>query len=167
MKEVDLVQLYRARRREKRQEENKWKEFLFLFIYLFSFAGFLAGMLQQRESITAVPWRPDHNTGNSVPYSLLIVCVFFNVPQLFYDKGCDTGPPAYSPYPKRLESLTICWCNYKGLYLPLSHPPRFIRLLKLFHFNLVWSSICFVSKPYSWIIRVWIHRKLRKNNIEL
>ena len=23
------------------------------------------------------------------------------------------GPPAYSPYPGRLESLTICWCNYK------------------------------------------------------
>ena len=24
------------------------------------------------------------------------------------------GPPAYSPYPRRLESLSICWCNYKG-----------------------------------------------------
>ena len=32
----------------------------------------------------------------------------------FYDKACETGPPAYSPYPKRLESLTIWWCNYKG-----------------------------------------------------
>ena len=44
-----------------------------------------------------------------MPYSLRIVCGFFNVPQLFYDKGCETGPPAYtgSPYPKRLESLTI------------------------------------------------------------
>ena len=55
---------------------------------------------------------PDHNTGNFMPYSLRIVCGFFNVPQLF--KGCETGPPAYSPYPRRLESLTICWCNYKG-----------------------------------------------------
>ena len=25
-----------------------------------------------------------------------------------------TGPTAYSPYPRRLESLIICWCNYKG-----------------------------------------------------
>ena len=47
-----------------------------------------------------------------MPYSLRIVCGFFNVPQLF--KGCETGPPAYSPYTRRLERLTICWCNYKG-----------------------------------------------------
>ena len=43
----------------------------------------------------------------SVPYSLQIVCGFFNIPQLFYDKSCETGPPGYSPYPRRLESLTI------------------------------------------------------------
>ena len=41
-----------------------------------------------------------------MPYSLRLVCVFFNVPQLI--DGCETGPPAYSPYPRRLESLTIC-----------------------------------------------------------
>ena len=42
----------------------------------------------------------------------------------FYDKGCQTGPPAYSPYPRRLESITICWCNYKGstFYSVISRP---------------------------------------------
>ena len=29
------------------------------------------------------PRRSDHNTGNSVPYSLRIVCGFFHVPQIF------------------------------------------------------------------------------------
>ena len=51
--------------------------------------------------------RTDHNTGNSVPYSFRLVCGFFSVPQ-FMNKGSETGPPAYCPYPRRLESLTIC-----------------------------------------------------------
>lgn len=29
-------------------------------------------------------------------------------------KGCETGPLVYSPYSRRLESLTICGCNFKG-----------------------------------------------------
>ena len=39
----------------------------------------------------------------------------FNVPYyLISNKGYETRPPVYSPYSRRLENVTICWCNHKG-----------------------------------------------------
>ena len=37
---------------------------------------------------------------------------------LISNKGFETGPPVYSPYPKRLESLTICGCYTEAALSP-------------------------------------------------
>ena len=56
--------------------------------------------------------KASHNTGNFTPCSFRIVCGFFNVPQWSYInmEGIWRDPR----YPRRLESLTIYWFNYKG-----------------------------------------------------
>ena len=54
-------------------------------------------------------------TAPGSPYSFRIVRGFFYVPQNYqHSRNCETGPPTYRPYPRRLESLTICRWYYKG-----------------------------------------------------
>ena len=79
--------------------------------------------------------KPDYNAGNYHSALLLATSVWVLlrptglceqwrtvkgcetnlVPRAFPLKvgGAETGPTVY-PYPRRLESLTICGCNYKG-----------------------------------------------------
>ena len=67
--------------------------------------------------------RSDRNTEDNVPYSLREVSGFFNVPYyLVSNKGFETGPPVYSPYPRRLERLTICVECWSGRIRTLDLP---------------------------------------------
>ena len=50
-----------------------------------------------------------HNTGNFTSYSFRIVCGFLNVPSGHFKHGryCETGPTAYSPYPRKSNHLLM------------------------------------------------------------
>ena len=51
--------------------------------------------------------RADHNTGNYVPYSCEQCVGSLTSHKVIMNKGCETGPTIYRPYPRRLESLTV------------------------------------------------------------
>ena len=57
--------------------------------------------------------RPDHNTRNSIPYPLRIVCRCFNVPQLFTTRIVRQDRPlAYSPY----ATISKVWFPFKAWF---------------------------------------------------
>ena len=58
--------------------------------------------------------RSDHNTRNYVPYSCEQCVGSLLSHKVIMNKGCETGPTIYLPYPRRLDSLTICRYHYKG-----------------------------------------------------
>ena len=54
----------------------------------------------------------DHYTGHYVPYSLRRI----EESNRFFTcaRACETVTTVYRPYPRRLESLTVCRFYYKG-----------------------------------------------------
>ena len=95
-----------------------------------------AGLFAQRERAqqdSKVPYKVPHLTHPPFTYErqpqhrdhptlTRIVRGFFNVSQNYqHSRNCETGPPVYRPYPRRLESLNICRWNYKGSTFLLSY----------------------------------------------
>ena len=60
-------------------------------------------------------WRLTTTPGSTSPTLFQQWCGFFYVLQEPNKcKCCETGPTVFRPYPRRLESLTVCRCHYKG-----------------------------------------------------
>ena len=110
-----------------------WKFLFFLLFSPFYWAGFVA-QRERAQQDSKVPYkvRPTSPTPQFTyerqpqhrdhPTLIRIVRGFFNVPQNYqHSRNCETGPPVYRPYPRRLESLTNCRWNYKGSTFLLSY----------------------------------------------
>ena len=108
--------------------KNTYKQQTFyLFIYLFtSFSGHRPA---QRECAQSGLWshvrchpypipqcvKVGHTTKVYDPYSFQIVMwVLLRPTRTNHWNYCETGPKVFHPYPRRLESLIICRCHYKG-----------------------------------------------------
>ena len=80
-------------------------------------------------------------------------------------KTCETGPTVYLPYPRGLESVTICRCHYKGSTLKeLRHGLRNLKSLA-FSFQirrlqsaLIFSVLCHPCsfKVYHYLFDVFL-----------
>ena len=61
------------------------------------------------------PEEVGHTIAVYVPYSFrTVVWALLRPTRKDQRKCCETGPTVFRPYPRRLESLTICRCHYKG-----------------------------------------------------
>ena len=102
------------------------RAFHFLTIYVPAFldTGLPRGNVHEGDSGPmwgAIPFpipqtvKVGHTTRVYDPYSFRIVMWGLLRPTTTNQwKCCETGPTVFRPYARRLESLTICRCHYKG-----------------------------------------------------
>ena len=87
-----------------------------LLIYLLSFADSWQGHPDSAWRHNACLNSPfPHKRQTTTPRTRYEQCVgSLRSHRIYMCKGCETGPTVCRPYPRRLESLTVCGCLYKG-----------------------------------------------------
>ena len=58
--------------------------------------------------------QPQHRELHALHFSNSVWVLWRSTLNIKHRTYCETMPTVYSPYPRRFESLTICWCNCKG-----------------------------------------------------
>ena len=94
-----------------------WRHQICLAKFLNLFTSFCGHRTAQRECArTGLSSRARcHPYTTGVPNSFRIVMwVLLRPARTNQWKCCKTGPTVFRPYPRRLESLTVCRCRYKG-----------------------------------------------------
>ena len=69
-----------------------------------------------------VNWQKFQHTTHSTHPAHACMCIRLmnsEITALINRIGCETGPTIYNPFPRGLESKTICRCNYKAVLSPL------------------------------------------------
>ena len=92
------------------------KVFFILQLLHRSSRWYVNGTLSPMQGISPSLYPPIHSqrTATTPGTSCCVGSLASHIELINMEGICETGPTVYCPYSRRLESLTICWFNYKG-----------------------------------------------------
>ena len=92
----------------------------FVLVCVISLTSFWQGYHNSVCQLLLSHDKPHSNTGNTLLFSNNMRILLYPA-QWWRLKSCETEPTVHCPYLRRLESRTICRCNYKRQHFLLSY----------------------------------------------